>query len=300
MKLVKNTFVQMAFSVKRRSNYLLIFLNGFLLASLAYFYIEDSYEQKVFTSLADYVKFTSLQKTGSIKTENLITTSLTLTNYLGQGRRKIFEGQDLNSIKSELIHPVSFDLMTGKGACGSYSYILSRVLSELNIPNRIAQMKVSDNYGGHNIVEAQTADGWVVLDPLFNISFKKQDGKMASFSDIQRNWQYYQTQLPVGYNSNYNYAGVRYTNWDKIPVIMPAVKKVLEWTIGKERTEVFSIRTHMLKKFSMLLNIGLILYVLIFLVTLRKFIIRKREAKFFDPKHLFPKRSSSVTLHSMS
>ncbi len=226
MKLVKNTFVQMAFSVKRRSNYLLIFLNGFLLASLAYFYIEDSYEQKVFTSLADYVKFTSLQKTGSIKTENLITTSLTLTNYLGQGRRKIFEGQDLNSIKSELIHPVSFDLMTGKGACGSYSYILSRVLSELNIPNRIAQMKVSDNYGGHNIVEAQTADGWVVLDPLFNISFKKQDGKMASFSDIQRNWQYYQTQLPVGYNSNYNYAGVRYTNWDKIPVIMPAVKKV--------------------------------------------------------------------------
>ena len=190
--------------------------------------------------------------------------------------------------------------MTGKGACGSYSYILSRILSELNIPNRIAQMKVSNNYGGHNIVEAEGSDGWVVLDPLFNLTFKKQDGKMASFSDVQKNWQYYESQLPVGYNSNYNYSGVRYTNWDKIPVLMPAFKKVLEWTIGKEKTEVFSIRTHMLKKFSMLLNIGLILYVLIFLVTLRKFIIRKREAKFFDPKHLFPKRSSSVTLHSMS
>lgn len=301
MKLLKRSFTHLLFRVKRRSSYLLIFINGFLLASLAYFYVEDSYEQKVFDSLVEHIKTTVDNRPGTDRTEELIRTSLSLTNFLGQSRMKIFEGHDLNTIKSEFIHPVSFDLMTGKGACGSYSYILSRLLSELKITNRIAQMKVQDNYGGHNIVEAKTSKGWVVLDPLYNLYFTRQDGQMASFADVQANWSYYQQQVPQGYDGKYDYAGVRYTNWTKVPVVMPAMKKVLQWTMGKEEVETFSLRTHMLKKFSLLFNIALALYILIFAITVRRFIIRKRRASLFDPQLLFPKRSngSMATVHSM-
>jgi len=287
MKLLKNFLKTTRSRLKRRSSYVLIFLNGFLLASLAYFYMEDNYEQKVFDSLVEHIKVTAAKQANADKTDGLIRTSLSLTNFLGQGRMKIFEGHELNSIKSELIHPVSFDLMTGKGACGSYSYILSRLLSELKIPNRIAQMKVGDEYGGHNIVEAKSSKGWVVLDPLFNLYFTRPDGQMASFADVQKDWAYFKDQAPQGYDEKYSYTGVRYTNWTKIPVVMPVVKKVLQWTIGKEETETFSIRTHMLKKFTILLNITFLLYVLVLIATVKKLINRKRKTRAFNAELLF-------------
>lgn len=293
MKLLQRFYTNTRSRLKRRSSYLLIFLNGFLLASLGYFYMEDNYEWKVFNSLVSHIKSTASQKTNTDKTEELIRTSLSLTNFLGQNRMKIFEGQDLESIKSELIHPVSFDLMTGKGACGSYSYILSRLLSELKIPNRIAQMKVDGNYGGHNIVEAKTDKGWVVLDPLYNLYFTRQDGNMASFADVQKDWGYYKMQIPQGYDEKYNYADVRYTNWSKVPVIMPAMKKVLQWTIGKEETETFSLRTHMLRKYLLLFNVALVLYILTFFATVRKFIKRKRLARSFKTDLSFISRTNA-------
>jgi hypothetical protein len=43
----------------------------------------------------------------------------------------------------------------------------------------------------------------------------------------------------------YNYAGVRYTNWTKIPVIMPAIKKVLDFT-APEFASTFSVRRYVL------------------------------------------------------
>lgn len=291
MKLLKNTLAHFAFRVRRRSSYLLIFLNGFLLASMAYFYVEDSYEQKVFDSLAGHIRATAAKGPGTNETEELIRTSLSLTNFLGQGRMKIFEGYDLNSIKSEIIHPVTFDLMTGKGACGSYSYILSRLLTELKIPNRIAQMQVDGNFGGHNIVEAKSADGWVVLDPLYNLYFVRQDGKLASFADVQHDWNYYKSQVPQGYDGKYNYADVRYTNWTKLPLVMPAVKKVMEWTMGEQEVKTFSLRTHMLKKFSILFYTALVFYIFTLFITIKKFIRHKKQARMFDPTLLFPKRS---------
>ena len=108
--------------------------------------------------------------------------------------------------------------MTTNGACGSYSYILSRLLNELKIPNRIAQMKVNGEYGGHILVEAKTPKGWIVLDGLYDLYFKKMNGELASFKDVQDNWNYFRDQVPANYNHQYRFEGVRYTNWSKIPV----------------------------------------------------------------------------------
>jgi len=256
-----------------KSRYALVFLNGFLLASLLYFYSEDSYEKKLFEALASYVEETPGTKNNE---EALLLNSLHLTYNLGKNRADIFANKEINTLKASLIHPVTYDLMTTNGACGSYAYILSRLLNELKIPNRIAQMKVDGLYGGHILVEAKTSKGWVVLDGSYDLYFKKADGSMASFNDVQNNWAYYHTQVPANYNFRYSYNGVRYTNWERIPVVMPVIKGVLTLAVGKEIANGFSIRTFVLRKFHLLFDATVGIYALIILLVLRRYLQRNR------------------------
>lgn len=55
---------------------------------------------------------------------------------------------------------------------------------------------------------------------------------MANFEDLKDNWIYYIPQLPKGYNHACHYEDVRYTNWEKLPVIMPAIKELLSVSIS--------------------------------------------------------------------
>lgn len=98
----------------------------------------------------------------------------------------------------------------------------------------------------HILLEARIGGRWVVLDGLYNLYFTRPDGKIASFSDVQNNWTYYRPQTPDHYNERYRYRGVKYTNWDKIPVVMPFIKTVLDFAIGGERADQISIRAHVL------------------------------------------------------
>ncbi|MBO9200169.1 MULTISPECIES: hypothetical protein [Niastella] len=219
--------------------------------------MEDNYENQLFKSIAGYV----VEKVpeSENKEEKLLLQSLHLSKYLGDTRSFIFQNKKLNSWEA-LIHPVTVDLMTADGACGSYAFILSYILNELKIPNRIAQMKVGNMYGGHILVEAKTSKGWVVLDGSYDLCFRKKDGGLASFSEVSNNWDYYKNQVPDSYNSGYRYEGVRYTNWDKIPVVLPLFKKVLEVFLGKERVEQISMRNYFLRKFRVLFNVSALIY----------------------------------------
>ncbi|WP_315819865.1 transglutaminase domain-containing protein [Paraflavitalea speifideaquila] len=125
--------------------------------------------------------------------------------------------------------------MTAQGACGSHAYVLARLLREMNVDVRIPQMTVKGQSAGHIIVEAKASYGWVVLDPLSNVYFRRLNGQLAGFNDVKNNWSYYQQQLPANYNMAYRYEGARYTNWDKIPVVMPLIKNIMYWTMGKEK-----------------------------------------------------------------
>jgi hypothetical protein len=225
--------------------------------------------------LAGYVK---AESTGARNhEEETLLNSLHLTYNMGANRSAVFGSQNFNTFKSAVIHPVTFDLMTTNGACGSYAYILSRLLNELKVPNRIAQMKVNGQDGGHILVEAKTSKGWVVLDGLYNLSFKRADGSLASFSDVQNNWDYYRTQLPANYDHKYRYEGVRYTNWNKIPVVMPAIKGILSLAAGKEEVKSFSFRTYFLRKFHILFEVTVVIYLIILAFIFRRYVRRNRE-----------------------
>jgi hypothetical protein len=251
------------------SLYFLFFFNGFLLAVIFYCYTEDQYEKHIFISLGNYV----YDKLGDkpYTDRDVLITSLHLTHELEANRQKIFSHDGGDDFKAEYLRPVSYDLMTAQGACGSYSYVLGRLLKNMNYTVRFVQMKSGSVYGAHNVIEAKMGNSWVVLDPLYDLYFTKPDGNMASFTDVQHNWDYYKQQLPAAYDMTYRYEGARYTNWSKIPVLMPAVKKVLDWTMGKDKADTLSLRSIFLRKFHIAQLLCSFIFFLVFTFTVYKF-----------------------------
>jgi hypothetical protein len=275
--------------------YFLVFLNGFLLASLFYFKMEANYENELFNVIQKSIN----RKIDLNDTKDSILVKIMQTcSDLLRNRASVFSGtEDLEGFKADVLHPASIDLMTAKGACGSYSLVLARILQNYHYPVRIAQMKAHGRYGSHNVIEANINTQWVVLDPLFDTYFIKPDGKgLASFNDVKNNWNYYSKQLPASYDGSYKYEDVRYTNWDKIPVILPAFKKSLDLFFGKEGADSICLRVHFLRMYDLYFLIALFIYMPILVLTFRKIIIKKNSPQYKIPltlsdlkKQVFPR-----------
>jgi len=259
--------------------YFLTFLNGFLLASLFYFKMEANYENELFQAIHSDID----SKINAADTQDAVVIKVMQDCHnLMISRESVFEGKQFQGFKSDLLEPTSIDLMTARGACGSFAMVLARVLQGYKFEVRIAQMKSNGIFAAHNIVEAKTGHGWVVLDPLFNLSFEKPSHQLASFDDVKNNWNYYKSQLPSGYDMNYTYVDVRYSNWAKIPIVLPAIKKILDLTLGKQKADAISLRTYFLRKYDFCFNITLIMFLFVFSFTLVKLI----KAKVFPQKNI--------------
>lgn len=259
--------------------YFLTFLNGFLLASLFYFKMEASYESELFQAIRSDIS----SKIQPAETEDSVVVQIMHACHgLLVNRGSVFAGKQFSGIKSDLLEPTSIDLMTARGACGSFSMVLARILQGYHYDVRIAQMKSNGVFAAHNIVEAKTRHGWAVLDPLFDVYFINPSHKLASFNDVKNNWSYYKEQLPPGYDMSYRYEDVRYSNWAKIPVVLPAVKKILDLTIGKPAADSISLRTYFLKKYNICFNVILVIFVFVFAYTL----VRLIKAKVFPQKNI--------------
>lgn len=259
-------------------------LNGFLMALLLFFCLQNQYENRIFEVLANHVKMTASPEVTRSR-DSILIKSLHLVHFLEAGRGSVFSNALPNKeAPYSLINPLMNDLVTGEGGCGSNSLVLARILKEFNIPVRIAQMKVGNTYGGHIVVEAEGSRGWVVLDPFYDLFFIRRDGAMASFADISADWNWYSQQTPAGYDSRYRYAAVRYTNWTKVPVLMPAVKSVMTWIIGREKTEKFSLRSLFLKKYYILTLVTLAAYILLCFFMLKNYLTQRFRKTFTLPQ----------------
>jgi hypothetical protein len=261
------------------SLYFLTFLNGFLLASLFYFKMEGNYEKELFQAIHANI---STKISPADSRDSVAVKVMRACHNLLVDRDSVFEGKQFQGFEASLLEPTSIDLMTARGACGSFSMVLARVLQGYKFPVRIAQMKSNGVFGSHIVVEALTDHGWVVLDPLYSIYFKNPSHQLASFNDVKENWNYYKSQLPPGYDMSYQYEDVRYSNWTKIPVVLPAFKKILDLTLGKQRADGISLRTYFLRKYVLCYNIILILFIIVFSYTVVKLI----KAKVFPQKNI--------------
>jgi hypothetical protein len=261
------------------SLHILTFLNGFLLASLFYFKMEANYEKDLFQAIRSSI---SSKVTAAETEDSQVVNVMHACHTLLVNRMSVFGGKQFQDLESEVLEPASMDLMTARGACASYSMVLARVLEGYHFSVRIAQMKAANVFAAHNIVEVKTPNGWVVLDPLFDVYFINPLHKLASFDDVKNNWAYYEKQLPPNYDLHYRYEDVRYTNWAKIPVLMPLAKKILDLTMGKAAADNISLRTYFLKKYEICFNCALILFLCVFSFTL----VRLIKSKVFPHKNI--------------
>ncbi|HXD77142.1 MAG TPA: hypothetical protein VN616_05005 [Puia sp.] len=231
---------------------------GFLLALIFQFYVRDHYEANVFKSLATAVR----KKNHSPNQDSVLMTAMHVTHNLLTGRNSLF-GR-IASVDEPYDGTLTDDLLSAKGACGSYSDVLAQLLESLGYDVRIAQMKVHGRFGGHIVVEGRTLHGWVVMDPQFDCCFRKPSGQLASFETVSENWTWYAPQTPPGYNMSYAYADVRYTNWNKIPVLLPALRKCLVLAMGEPRVHDISIAPLLLRRYrwySILLSVVTVLLI---------------------------------------
>jgi hypothetical protein len=234
----------------------LSFMIGLSLASALFAGLHDRYENRFFETLSGKV----VKGSGPIPDDSIFVRSLKICHTLLAARSVIFAGSTGSSWIDKYVHPISTDLITAENACGSYSFVLVRILQELNYKVRVVQMRGATGLTCHILVEVESTRGWVVLDPLYDLYFIKPDGHLASFEDVSGNWAYYRSQVPPQYDTRYDYRGVSYTNWGKIPVLMPALKRVLSIFMNDKYLRHFSLRIYFLRKYRILKYIAWILF----------------------------------------
>ena len=252
-----------------RDKAIFYFINGLSVGMLFYFYTESRYENHLFTAVAALV---SKDLPDSNRDLEILQRCLHVTHNLENNRSNIFAHIQVEGFKAKYLQPVTFDLMTGKGACGSNTMVMGRLVQEFGFPIRFGQMKVDGQYGGHIILELNYQNEWKVFDPTYNLFYKRPDGQIATFQDIALDWNYYRKQVPADYDMRYRYEGVRYTNWDKIPILLPALQKLLLTVLPQNYVETISLRVIILRKFAFLFYSSLAVFV--FLHLLRLYLLR--------------------------
>lgn len=257
--------------------YVLIFFNGFLLATIFFFSSEANYEKQLFNTISQKIIEGSPSYDNK---DSFAIKAMYMANYLQARRQPVFEHGELSGFKAGVMHPSTVDLMTASGACGSYVTVLARILKANNYQVRIAQMQVNEISGGHIVVETQYDNRWILLDPIFNQYYLRPDGKLAGIDEVSNNWDYYSKQVKSDYPLKYNYRNIRYTNWNKIPVLMPGIKKVLDLVMGKEKADKVSLRPYFLRIYHIWSVILSVLYVMLIYFTYRVLAKRKILVRF--------------------
>jgi hypothetical protein len=248
--------------------YFLVFINGILFTSMIYFKIESTYESEIFSAISHHI---ILDSAGKNNVDTFLVKAMNLAHLFEHNRIKVFSGQKIDGLKANLFHPVTMDLITGNGSCGSASAILARILKSNDFKVRFIQMLVDREYGGHIVIEVNKSGKWIVMDPLFNLYFKDSSNNFASFEEVSKNFDYYKKQLPPNYPASYKYEAARYTNWDKIKFIGPITKSVLDFTLGKEKAEKISLRSFVLRNYHLLYLLSLFAFLFVLSITIWKF-----------------------------
>jgi hypothetical protein len=242
---------------------------------LAYLFIKWKNEDRLFYDIVSDIR---LENPGVTEHEDsLIIVSMDAVNSILH-RNGILSMNKADNFNSSFIESSESELEYVRGACGSYSMVLARVLITEGFRVRIGQMLYDGHHANHIIVEARMSNGkWVVLDPFYNLYFRSRDGSLAGFAEVSSNWEYYKEQTPPDYYHEYTYKALRYTNWERFSFAGKAVRNILNWTIGPKRTAEFSLRPYILNKYRIFFFAVMIFYFpfIIFVLFVRKFFLKR-------------------------
>ncbi len=250
--------------ILRPSIYLLA-LNGIFIVLLFLKYVDYRYEDALYRTFVNGNKVEGNAKQTFINLVNLTyTVQIDRLNQV-----KNFQG--MNPFKSRWMRSGDLQLLDANGSCGNFSHVLAELCQSAGFPVRMVQLKQNGKFGSHIVIEAyiDSTNEWAVADGLFKTYFFNEDSTLASMKEMQNASDFLKKQFPPNYPYNDAYADYRYTNWDKIPVIMPGVYKILTWTIGKEKTDQISLRVYLLNLHKAQFNVLLFVYFFVFVFTLK-------------------------------
>jgi hypothetical protein len=238
---------------------ILVFCSGFFLALAIIFKIDANYTEDLFQQLGKHIMQESILHHENI--EQTVKRAMKVTYRLQLENKKQLFTYSPQSFKAKHMRSSELDLLDVSGACGSASLVLVRTYMAMGFPTRIGQMYANGHFGGHMLVEVWSDGRWMVMDPLFNQFFTKPDGSLASFEEVQNNFSYYSKQLHPDYPKEYQYQDVRYTNWNKIPVVSPFAKKLFNFVYGEQRANEICLRKYLIKFYLIWHYVFLILFV---------------------------------------
>ena len=251
-------------------------VHGFLIALLLILALLSAHEDELYDQIVAAVVTNQMNDTQAAQA--LVAT----THKLLQVNHAIIAGTKSQSFRQRYVNSSDVQLASPKGNCGSYTHVLARLLQRAGFRVRIAQMDCSNSEKScHIIAEALIDQRYVVLDGMYDHTFSKSDGTLATFNEVSQNWSRYRPQLPDDYPEYFDYHQVRYTNWQKIPILMPAIKKLLDWTMGRDAQEI-SLRPYLLNLYKVYFLLLCGLYLMLTLLYIWK--VARRRRKFLAVK----------------
>lgn len=205
----------------------------------------------------------------SMTDEKKLTTLLNITHNFLKDKKGFYQISSKGKINPNNLILKSIN---GDGDCGDYAKILSRLLIRAGIKVRLGQMKCDNIWACHIIVEAKINNKWIITDPTYNLIFKNSNNQMTEFNEIKNNFEYFRSQVPSNYNLEYDYDDMRYTNWEKIPIITVSAAKIISFLKPNTKYHDISLKIYLLNIYKVYLVGLIIIYcLLIFLQALRNF-----------------------------
>ncbi len=226
--------------MKKYAVLLLGLVHGMIFAVLGILMMLSAHEDLLFDQLVD--SFTSREMSDEQRALAIVDSAhhimINNFNYVGKNRTR--------SLMQSLISSADTNMVSPKGHCGSFAMVLGRLLKRADFPVRIAQMDCSNgNRSCHIFVEAEIDGHYVPLDAMYNLHFRTSNGALATSKQVGENWQFYSKQLPSNYPLYFDYGSVRYTNWQKVPFLMPLIKSAAEIFVGDHVNQI-SLRSYAL------------------------------------------------------
>ena len=124
-----------------------------------------------------------------------------------------------------------------RGPCGSKSRVVKAMLRATRAQARLRLLLDDDGGSVHTVVEALDGDRWIVADPTYAIVFHRRDGRGATAADLAADTALFHAHVDTipGYSPEYDYDAHTLFNWQKVPVVLPAVRDALTRLLGPER-----------------------------------------------------------------
>ena len=238
------------------SQSLVPFLHGVFITLILFLFIMSNYEDGLFNRLA---KNSLNRLPNSINLNTKVLNLLNTTHAILRDREKLFAGKPVN-FRDSLFRSYDVDLLDVRGGCGSYSFVLAKLLISQGLNVRIGQMKCGEEWGCHIIVEVKINDKWIILDPTYNIAYRNKNNQMVGFKELHNNFNKFRSQTPSHYPEEFTYDDIRYTNWNKIPLLSKPIKKILTIFLKEEEINNISLRVLVLNNYKIYLTITIMSY----------------------------------------